>query len=280
LIRPRGPKIGQGNVPAALAAGIACYSSFDVAGPVFPTRARHRLTVSFRNLGTQSMSFLQRFLPNTSREEIPVSTRSSFQNVSDEQLEAHLNISRYGNFVLTDAVRPSYDLQVVPSSGYRHDVYQDADTGIKIPVLMGAASSEMVLDLFLDLLDPLGNEVDMVLETSHERNNGHLDQYRETIDLPVLKSILYDYEELLLNDGCLGIAVLNPRIPFEVQFDEHKLLIVYGKNLSQFEEIFRGYSIERNEDIRFITEAEHVHSSSEEYFEQFQQLRYRLGIDE
>jgi hypothetical protein len=226
------------------------------------------------------MSFLQRFLPNTSREEIPVSTRSSFQNVSDEQLEAHLNISRYGNFVLTDAVRPSYDLQVVPSSGFRHDVYQDADTGIKIPVLMGAASKEMVLDLFLDLLDPLGNEVDMVLETSHERNNGHLDQYRETIDLPVLKSILYDYEELLLNDGCLGIAVLNPRIPFEVQFDEHKLLIVYGKNLSQFEEIFRGYSIERNEDIRFITEAEHVHSSSEEYFEQCQQLRYRLGIDE
>ncbi|HUE16332.1 MAG TPA: hypothetical protein VMR25_19315, partial [Planctomycetaceae bacterium] len=215
------------------------------------------------------MSFLQRFLPNTSREEIPVSTRSSFQNVSDEQLEAHLNISRYGNFVLTDAVRPSYDLQVVPSSGFRHDVYQDADTGIKIPVLMGAASKEMVLDLFLDLLDPLGNEVDMVLETSHERNNGHLDQYRETIDLPVLKSILYDYEELLLNDGCLGIAVLNPRIPFEVQFDEHKLLIVYGKNLSQFEEIFRGYSIERNEDIRFITEAEHVHSSSEEYFDLF-----------
>ena len=74
--------------------------------------------------------------------------------------------------------------------------------------------------------------------------------------------------------------MLNPRIPFEVQFDEHKLLIVYGKNLSEFEEIFKRHSIDRNEEIRFITEAEHVHSSSEEYFEQFQQLRYRLGIDE
>ena len=182
--------------------------------------------------------------------------------------------------MLTDAVRPSYDLQVVPSSGYRHDVYQDAETGIKIPVLMGAASGESVLDVFLNLLDPLGNEVDIVLETSHERNSGHLDLYRENIDLPVLKSTLYDFEDLLLNDGCLGIAVLNPRIPFEVQFDEHKLLIVYGKNLSEFEQIFREYSVERNEEIRFITEAEHVHSSSEEYFEQFQQLRYRLGIDE
>ena len=226
------------------------------------------------------MSFLQRFLPNTTREETPAPTRSSFQNVSEEQLEAHLNIARYGNFMLTNAVRPSYDLQVVPSSGYRHDIYQDAETGIKIPVLMASASGETVLDVFLDMLDPLGNEVDMVLETSHERNHGHLDLYRENIDLPVLKSTLYDFEDLLLNDGCLGIAVLNPRIPFEVQFDEHKLLIVYGKNLSEFEEIFKRHSVDRNEEIRFITEAEHVHSSSEEYFEQFQQLRYRLGIDE
>jgi len=238
------------------------------------------VTVSIRHLGNKSMSFLQRFLPNTDREGSAPPQRSSFQNVSEDQLEAHLNIARYGSFVLTDAVRPSYDLQVVPSSGYRHDVYQDADTGIKIPVVMGAASSEKVLDLFLELLDPLGNEVDMVLETSHERTNGHVDLYRENIDLPVLKSILYDFEDLLLNDGCLGVAVLNPRIPFEVQFDEHKLLIVYGKNLSEFENTFRGYTIDCNEEIKFITEAEHVHSSSEEYFEQFQQLCYRLGIEQ
>ncbi len=61
------------------------------------------------------MSFLQRFLPNTDREGAVPPQRSSFQNVSEEQLEAHLNIARYGSFVLTDAVRPSYDLQVVPS---------------------------------------------------------------------------------------------------------------------------------------------------------------------
>src|ERR1700722_20606845 len=96
------------------------------------------------------MSFLQRFLPNTDREGSAPPQRSSFQNVSEDQLEAHLNIARYGSFVLTDAVRPSYDLQVVPSSGYRHDMYQDAETGIKIPVLMGAASAESALDLFLE----------------------------------------------------------------------------------------------------------------------------------
>ena len=89
------------------------------------------------------------------------------------------------------------------------------------------------------LLEPLGSEVDVVLETSHDHSNGgHLDLYREHIDMPVLKSILWEYEDMLLNDGCTGIAVLNPNVPQEVQFDEHKMLIVYGDPLSNFESIF------------------------------------------
>ncbi len=31
--------------------------------------------------------------------------------------------------------------------------------------------------------------------------------------------------------------------------------------------------------MKFITEAEHVHSSNEGYFSQFEQLRQRLAID-
>jgi hypothetical protein len=227
------------------------------------------------------MSFLQRFLKNTYRDGDPPQERSSFQNLSDDQLEAHLSVARYGSFVLTDAVRPSYDLQVVPRSGYRHDLYQCPESGIRIPVLMAAASRETVLDLFVDLLDPLGHTVDVVLETSHDREgNGHIDLFREHIDLPVLKSILYDFEDLMLDDGCMGIAVLNPQIPLEIQFDEHKLLIMYGKNLKEFEHILGDYAIDCAEDIKFITEAEHVHSSSEEFLERFDQMKYRLGIDD
>ncbi len=227
------------------------------------------------------MGFLQRFLKNTYRDAQSLKARSSFQDLTEDQLEAHLNVVRYGDFVLTDAVRPSYDLQVVPRAGYRHDMYQDRESGIRIPVLMAAASREHILDLFLDLLDPMGASVDVVLETSHERESGsHLDMYREHIDLPVLKSTLYDFEDMVLDDGCMGIAVLNPRIPLEVQLDEHKLLIMYGQHLSEFEEILAGYSVACTEDIKFMTEAEHVHSSSEEFLHQFEQLRMRLGIDE
>jgi hypothetical protein len=227
------------------------------------------------------MGFLKRLIKNSFRDGQQHRGPSSFENLTEDQLETHLKIARYGNFTLTDAVRPSYDLQVIPTNGFRHDAYRDADTGVEIPVLMAAASREFLFELFLDLLDPLGFEVDVVLETSHgSSDGGHDDLYREKIDLPVLKSILYDFEELLVNDGCTGIAVLDPGIPMEVQFDEHKLLIAYGQNLSEFEATFDMYRVKCAEDIKFITEAEHVHSSSEEYLEQFEELKYRLGIDD
>jgi hypothetical protein len=226
------------------------------------------------------MGFLKKFFKNTYRDGQSRHGRSSFDDLTEDQLETHLRIARYGAFTLTDAVRPSYDLQVVPQSGYRHDKYQDRETGIRVPVLMAAASREKVLDIFFDLLDPLGGSVDVVLETSHERRGGHQDLYREDIDLPILKSILYDFEDLLLDDGCTGLAVLNPNIPLEVQFDEHKLLIMYGENLVEFQDILDEYGLDSREEMKFITEAEHVHSSSEEFVRQFEQLKFRLGIDE
>lgn len=182
--------------------------------------------------------------------------------------------------MLTDAVRPSYDLRVVPSQGYRHDVYHDEQSRTSVPVLMGAASRQDLFEVFMDLLDPLGFEVDVVLETSHNREQrGHADLYREHIDLPVLKSILWEYEEMLLNDGCTGIAVLNPNLPQEVQFDEHKLLIVYGENLQEYERVFDERRVNCRDEMKFITEAEHVHSSSDQFYQQFEELKTRLGMD-
>jgi hypothetical protein len=227
------------------------------------------------------MGFLKRFFRNVFREgAMPVGT-SSFEHLSEEELEAHLGVSKYGDYSLTDAVRPSYDLQVVPAQGYRHDAYHDEQNNSSVPVLMVSVSREKLFDVFLELMDPLGFTVDAVLETSHNRDNnkGHNDLYREHIDLPVLKSILYEYEDMLTNDGCTGLAVLNPGIPQEIQFDEHKLLIVYGENLGEFEDILQNNGVHCNDQMKFITEAEHVHSSSDTYARQFEELKTRLGMD-
>ena len=227
------------------------------------------------------MGFLKKFFRGVFHEGAQAApAHSSFDQVDEEQLETHLGVARYGRFMLTDAIRPSYDLKIVPKQGYRHDYYQDEESKTKVPVLMAAASREILFDIYMELIEPLGHEEDVVLETSHNREGaGHTDLYREHIDVPVLKSTLWDFEDLLMNDGCSGIAVLNPGIPQEVQFDEHKLLIVYGQPLTDYEQIFRRFGVPREDKIKFLTEAEHVHSSNDTHAQQFEEFKMRLGMD-
>ena len=150
-----------------------------------------------------------------------------------------------------------------------------------MPVLACSVSRENLFDLFLTLLEPLGPVVDVVLETSHESESGsHEDLFRERIDLPVLASHLYDFEDLLLNDGCTGVAVIGVNGPMEVQFDEHKLLIVYARDLAPFETILKEAGLARDDSMKLITEGEHLHTTEPHFAADFEQLCYRLGVGE
>ena len=217
------------------------------------------------------------FNPPASDETSPL---GSFEAVTEDKLAAHLQVNQYDQFELTDAVRPAMDLKVRPSQGYRHDTYVDEESGAKVPVIMAAASKETVFPLFMNMISRLGSTVDVVLESSHSGTaSGHVDMYREHIDMPVLASILWEFEDLLTNDGCTGIAVLNPHTPQEIQFEEHKLLIVYGSPLEAYEFSLEQHGLADREDMKFITEAEHIHSSSEIYADRFNELRTALGLD-
>jgi hypothetical protein len=242
------------------------------------------------------MGFLKKFFHNVFQEELltpedrsagrgasavpPRAAAGGFAQLTDEELESHLRVARYGDFELSDAVRPSYQLEIVPSAGFRHDVYRDEATNANVPVLMAAVTKSRLMEMFVSMIQPLGDVVDVVLETSHGRAaRGHTDLYREYIDMPILESILWDFEDLLTNDGCTGIAVLNPGIPQEVQLDEHKLVIAYGSDLQEYERVLIEAGLPCREQMRFITEAEHVHSTSDRYAQEFEELKMRLGMD-
>jgi hypothetical protein len=201
--------------------------------------------------------------------------------VNSKTLAAHLRVDQYGDFRLTEAVRPAPGVPVVPRQGYRREIYRDAKADLRVPVLACSVSRENLFDLFLALLEPLGPVVDVVLETSHESEDGsHHDLFRGRIDLPVLASHLYDYEDLLLNDGCTGVAVVGVNGPMEVQFDEHKLLIVYARDLMPFEAILKEAGLVRDDSMKLITEGEHLHTTEPHYAEEFEQLCYRLSVGE
>lgn len=197
-------------------------------------------------------------------------------------LEAHLKRRRYGRFTLTDAVRPGWQLDVVPQEGYRFDAYVDPRSGLRLPALIASVSSETLFDTFLKLIEPLGDTVDVVLEGSHDKKPGDRqprpDEYtREGMERLLLESMLWDFEELLLNDGCTGIAIMHPEQSIEVQLDEHKLLIVYATDRAAFEEVLMEQGVARNDRIRFISQGEHLHTSHSRFARGFSDLVNTLG---
>src|SRR5205823_1151029 len=167
----------------------------------------------------------------------------------------------YGTFRLTDAIRPAPEHFVVPVEGYRRETYRGragrgADaTPLAIPTLAAAVSAERLFDTFLALLDPLGEVLDVVLETSHTSGGDrHRDLRRWSIDKPVLASYFCEFEDLLLNDGCTGVAVIATDGPMELQFDEHKQLVCYAHDLKPFLAVLREAGVPHVLDLRLISE--------------------------
>jgi hypothetical protein len=192
-------------------------------------------------------------------------------------LEAHMARSRYGRFTLTEAIRPGWQLDIVPRAGYRHDAYVDPQSGARLPAVVAAVSAEHLFETFLELLEPLGDELDVVLESSHEDSVGVREFSREGVERLVLESLLWEFDDLLLNDGCTGIAVMHPEQSLEVQLDEHKLLVVYAAARQPFERILRTRGLDRDDRLRLVSQGEHMHTSHARHARQFEQLVNRLG---
>ena len=195
-------------------------------------------------------------------------------------ITTHLRRKQYGSFALTEAIRPGASLSIVPREGYRHGVYRDEYTGLTIPMLSAAVSAENIFEVFRELIEPLGEVVHVILESSHDGSLDNVQSSRRSdIDMPILSSYCCEYEDLLLNDGCTAISVLACRKRMEVQFDEHKLFHVYGKKLLKFEQILKNFGVPMIEDLKLICEDEHLHHSTVRYQDEFQQLAGQMGVD-
>lgn len=124
--------------------------------------------------------------------------------------------------------------------------------------------------------------MDVILETSHDHVDTNHDDIDcgEDVDSVSLRSKLWDFEDILTNDGSTGIAVINSQRSQEIQLDEHKMLIIYGqtrKSLMPFQEIFEGVNIKNIPDLSFVSEYFHIHQSTDEYREKFHELRRSFG---
>lgn len=185
-----------------------------------------------------------------------------------------------GGFQLTSAVLPVPDSSWEPCQAWRIESYHDQESDSEIPTLAAAVSEEILFEVYLALLDKLGAIVDVVLESHHASpSDGSLEYLREHIDLPVFKSYLLQFKELALEDGCLGIVVIDPVGPCEIQFDDHKVFVIYARNLEPFVEVFQRFQIERDDGLSLISEQEHVHSTFPHHAENLEAFRSLLAAE-
>jgi hypothetical protein len=199
--------------------------------------------------------------------------------VANDNLSAHLQVAQYGDFTLTEAIRPALQVPIQPREGFRIEIFRDRKAKLKLPMLSAAVSAERIFDTFLGLIEQVGDVVHVVVESSHGRGaDDHRDYRRDEIDMPVLASHFCDFENLLVNDGCTGVAVMAEGVPIEVQFDEHKLFHVYAPDLKPFRRVLRKMGVERRKVLPLISEAEHLHHTNEDHAESFRQMCLRLGV--
>ena len=119
------------------------------------------------------------------------------------------------------------------------------------------------------------DEVDVYLENS---GTGELLECYDCEKI-VLLSTLWDYEDFLVNDGLTSLFIVDQDTPQEIQFDEHKLLLIYNQNLAPFEGVLRRYGVMHDKDLQLLIDGEHVHSSRDDYVEVFAKLGSQLNME-
>lgn len=180
--------------------------------------------------------------------------------------------------VLTGAVVSCGEEILKP--GYSITEYVDKSKA-RIPVIMVACNAHLIMDLFFDLVDKLGEEVSVVLETSHNSTDGsHEDLYVYDVDSIVLKSHLADehFEELVLRDGYTGIAVHDGKTN-EIQLSEDKTIVIYSHDLSKFESVLKFYGLKHRQGMKFVTNFKHEHDTFLGGYDRFCELRDLLGAE-
>lgn len=194
----------------------------------------------------------------------------------------HPTTGCYNGFQLTSAIRPAPGRPILPREGYRITDYRNPQNGPQIPMLAAAVSRDRLFDVFIELLEHVGDTADVVLESHHERRNEN-DRprhfVREYIDIPVLQSYCYEYQEVILDDGCFGLAIVDPKLPCEIQFDDHKLLLVYSRKLGVFEAVMDRFGILRDDSLMLISEGPHLHSTRTALADRFDRFRYCLNAE-
>lgn len=170
------------------------------------------------------------------------------------------NRNVYGNFMLTDAVRPvnHYGLfsqkAVIPREGFGvTKCYTGADY-IPLPAMRIAITAEAVADLFTELVNVLGPEQTVTTYNHPDPNpNKHTAKQMETmndVSPRQLSKIVHMYSDFIVNDGMLTLETTIP--DYCVRLARDKSILLYGLSLNPFQQVLSNFGLRKMDNFRTI----------------------------
>jgi len=198
--------------------------------------------------------------------------------ITEDMIQEAMQNKTYGNFTLTPAVVLFKDGDVIPSEGYKVEKLVMSDDNIRSRILV-SASAEKILDIFDECISLLGDTCSIVLEDFRTDKGDHIDHFAYYKDTFIVRSVLFDFEELLLNDGFVGLAIWSETAQAEVQLTMHKIILVYAADISRFKAALASFGIKEDPELRFFFEDFHLLVSTEAGNTAIETLKDRLYID-
>ena len=206
-------------------------------------------------------------------------------------------------FELTDAVCPINEFGLW--AGFQRATYFDQVSGVLQVVIINETKS-LLFDLFTDLAEELlkiekvkRSCIDVVLESRHipddktgfgkkydccDRAEFFTDFVASHVDPVSFLSKLFDFEDLIMNDGFTGVSLLAIAAFCELRLDVHKVISVFSKrpNVAERMAAFlkkRGVA-QLPIQAHTVAEKPHVHIGHSNYKDRFDQFVESVGAQE
>lgn len=200
------------------------------------------------------------------------------RKITEEMIQEAMKNRTIGDFTLTPAVVFFKDGDVIPSRGYKIEKEAMSNGQIRSRMLV-SASAEDVLDIFDDFIALLGESCSVVVEDFRTNNGDHVDHFAHHKETFIVRSILLDFDEFLLNDGFVGLAIWSEMAQAEVQLTMHKIIQVFARDTIPFQQVLTGYGINEDPELRFFFEDFYMLVSTEAGDAAVEALKDRLCLD-
>ncbi len=174
--------------------------------------------------------------------------------ITDEMIQEAMKNRIFDGFTLAPAVVFFKDGDVVPTEGYKIEKLNMQDGRTPSYRMLISASAEDLLDIFDDFIALLGESCGVVVKDFRAKDGDDVDHYAYNKETFIVRSILLDFEDFLLNDGFVGLAIWSEMAQAEVHLTKHKILQVYARDTFPFQQVLTGYGIHEDPELRFFFE--------------------------